>query len=408
MSRLLHPVWFRRKFMISSPNEICRGKWLAPFLLATLAATGFPAAGQTQPLTGPFSAFHVAMGAASQAGTVLEKGAAPTVASLAPIQAAVGNVHSPNLQVLAGALGLSSAQIGQQAFEDSDIGMEAVSGLGDGGAPNVAVKWRPEEQGQNAGEGGESKLYLLSWNGEGWQASYLMPAAEALTLQALPVAGDTEHLFAVVIYRGTTAVPYPVIFRLQDHQVSLVWDGRADSSSYTGYHYGSIEFRKTGEGNVPVMVVAGQADPGLLMFPASQEQTGRGFQVAAAYVWKNGAYIPFRKGYTQNRDYVLYSFIAALHLHDYKKAYSFIDPGQFLKTKKPSLKLFRERVQNAWPEFIDDRVFEVPLPARPEIEPESHLFILRLGGGRMNGYRPTFTSGPTYRLTGLQRFERHQ
>ncbi len=403
---MLHPVWSCFESLIGSLNKIRHGKGLVPFLLATVVSVS--AAGQAQSLPGAFAASQAAMAAASQAGKALEKGAAPAVAGPAPIQAAVGNIHSPNLQGLAGALGLSSAQIGQQAFEDSDIGMEVLSGLGDGGIPAVVVKWRPAGQGQSSQAESAPKLYLLSWNGEGWQASYLMPAAEALTLQALPVAGDTEHLFAVVIYRGTAAVPYPVIFRLQDHQASLVWDGRADSSSYTGYDYGSIEFKKAAEGNVPVMVVAGQADPGLLMFPASQEQTGRGFQVVAAYVWKNGAYIPFRKGYTQNRDYVLYSFIAALHLHDYKKAYSFIDPGQFLKTKEPSLKLFRERIQNVWPEFIDDRVFEVPFPARPEIEPESHLFILRLGRGRVNGYRPTFTSGPTYRLTGLQRFERHQ
>jgi len=400
---LLHPVWFRRRFMILSPNEICRGKWLAPFLLAALAAAGLPSAGRTQSLAGPFPASHAAMAAVSQAGTELGKGAAPTVPGMAPIQAAVGSVDSPNLQALARALGMSPAQIGQQAFEDSDIGMEAVSGLGDGGAPNVAVKWRPVGQGQNAGEGGESKLYLLSWDGKGWHASYLMASADALILKVLPVEGDTASLFAVVVYRGTTAAPFPVIFRFQDHQASLVWDGRSESSSYTGYHYGSIEFKKAGEGNVPVMIVAGQADPGLLMFPDSQQQTERGFQAATAYVWKNDAYIPLRTEYTHNRDYILYSFIAALHLHDYEKAYSFIEPGRFLGAPKPTLKLFQKRIQNVWPEFIDDRIFEVP--ARPEMEPEHHTFILRLGGGKMNVYHPTFTPGPEYRLTGLARTE---
>jgi hypothetical protein len=403
MYRLLLPVWFRRKLLISSPHEICRGKWLAPFLLAALAAVGLPSAGRTQPLAGPFPASHSVMAAASQAGTELEKGAAPTVPGKALIQAAVGNIDSPNLQALARALGMTPAQIGRQAFEDSDIGMEAVSGLGDGGAPNVAVKWRPAGQGQNPGEGGESKLYLLSWNGKGWHASYLMASADALILKVLPVQGDTAPLFAVVVYRGTTAVPFPVIFRFQDHQASLVWDGRSESSSYTGYDYGSIEFKKAGEGNVPVMIVAGQADPGLLMFPDSQQQTERGFQAATAYVWKNDAYTPIRTEYTHNRDYLLYSFIAALHLRDYKKAYSFIDPAQFLETKKPSLKLFRERIQNAWPEFVDDRIFEVP--ARPEVDPDRHAFILRFGGGKMNVYHPTFTPGPDYRLAGLARTE---
>jgi len=404
MSRLLHPVWFRRGFLISSHNEIRRLKWLAPFLLAILAGLGFPAAGQT--FTEPFPGSQAAMKSASQAGTGLEKGTAPDVAGAAPIQSAVGNIHSPSLQALAAALGMTSAQIGQQAFEDSSIGMEAIRGLGDGGVPTVAVKWRPAGEGQNSQADGEPKLYLLSWEGEGWQASYLMASTDALTLEVLPTEGSTASLFAVIVYRGLTAVPYPIIFRFQAHHASLVWDGRSDSSLYTGYDYGSIEFKIAGEGNVPVMVVAGQADPGLLTFPASQEQTGRGFQVVTAYVWKNDAYVPFRTEYTHNRDFVLYSFIAALHLHDYKKAYSLIDPAQFLKTKKPSLKLFRERIQNAWPEFIDDQIFEVP--ARPGMEPGSHTFILRLGGGKMNVYQPTFTPGPDYKLTGLARTESNE
>jgi len=59
-----------------------------------------------------------------------------------------------------------------------------------------------------------------------------------------------------------------------------------------------------------------------------------------------------------------------------------------------------------WPEFIDDKIFEVP--ARPEMDPDSNIFILRLGEGRINAYHPTFTAGPDYRLTGLERSERHE
>lgn len=343
------------------------------------------------------------MAAASQAETTLEKEAAPAEAAVAPIQTAVGNLHSPNLQALAGSLGLTSAQIGRQAFEDSNMGMETISGLGDGGTPSVAVKWQPAGEGQAPQAEGKAKVYLLSWNGRGWQASYLVDSSNALTLEVLPAPGSAASLFAVIVYRGLTAVPYPVVFRFQDHRASLVWDGRSDSSSYTGYDYGSIEFKEAGESNIPIMVVAGQADPGLLMFPAAQEQTGRGFQVATAYVWKQDAYVPLRTEYTHNRDFLLYSFIAALHLHDYKKAYSLIDPQQFLRTKKPSLKLFRERIQNAWPEFIGDQIFEVP--ARPGMDPGGYTFLLRLGGGKMNIYHPTFTPGPDYKLTGLARTE---
>lgn len=384
--------------------KIWRGKWIACLPLATLAALVFPAAGHSHdaellPASAP------AMASVPQAEAAREKGPATSTAGLEAIQRAIAGVRSPDLQALARALGLSSAQVGQQAFEESTSGLEAISGLGHGGISAVAVKWHPAGEGQSSE--GEPQLYLLSWAGEGWQASFLMEAADALTLEVLPgQAGGTEPLLAVVLYRGVTAVPYPVIFRLQDHRASLVWDGRSDSAAYTGYDFGSIQFKNAGGGNVPVMVTAGQADPGLLMFPASQEQTGRGFQAATAYVWKNDAYVPFRTEYTHNRDYVLYRFISALHLHDFKAAYSLIEPAQFLKVKQPTLDLFRQRIQNVWPEFIDDKIFEVP--ARPEMDPDSNIFILRLGEGRINAYHPTFTAGPDYRLTGLERSARHE
>lgn len=400
---MLHAEWFRCGSLTSSLKFIVHRKCMVPFLLAILACLSFSAAGQAQVLAAPFPESDVAVATAPQAQKSLDKGTAPTEDAVAAIQSAVGNLHSPNLQALAGALGLSPAQIGRQEFEDSSTGLEEISGFGEGGAPTVAVKWQRAGGAQNPQVESTPKVFLLSWDGKGWQASYLVVSSDALTLEVLPAEGSTASFFSVIVYHGVTAVPYPVIFRLQDHHAALVWDGRSDSSSYTGYNYGSIEFKKAGGGNVPVMVVAGQADPGLLTFPASHGDKGRGFQVATAYVWKNGAYVPFREEYTQNRDYVLYSFISALHLHDYQKAYSFVDPGQFLKAVKPSLKLFRERIQNAWPEFIDDRIFEVP--ARRGMDMGGYTFVLRLGGGKMNVYHPTFTPGPDYKLTGLARTE---
>lgn len=385
--------------------KIWRGEWIACLLLATQAAIVFAAANRRPAAADSLPASAAAMASAPQAEVAQEKGPATSTAGLEAIQRDIAGVRSPDLQALARALGLSSAQVGQQAFEDSTSGLEAISGLGHGGISTVAVKWHPRGEGRSSE--GEPQLYLLSWAGEGWQASFLMEATDALMLEVLPGQGEgTEPLFAVVLYRGVTAVPYPVIFRLQDHHASLVWDGRSDSAAYSGYDFGSIQFEKAGGGNVPVMLAAGQADPGLLMFPASHEQTGRGFQAATAYVWKNEAYVPFRTEYTHNRDYVLYRFISALHLHDFKAAYSLIDPAEFLKTKQPSLDLFRQRIQNVWPEFIDDKIFEVP--ARPEMGTESNIFILRLSEGRINAYCPIFTAGPDYRLTGLERSERHE
>ena len=344
--------------------------------------------------------------ATAEKGTNEGIGPAESGPGLDAIQTAVGGIRSQDLQTLGRTLGFDPSQIGHQAFDGSSIGMEAINGLGSAGAPVVVVKWMPVGPGQNATAGVSPVLYLLSWDGKGWQASYLTVAGGALTLQVLPESVDAAQLFAVVVYRGMTAVPYPVIFRFQNHHATLVWDGRSDQTSYSGYNYGSIQFEKAGAGNVPVMIATGRADPGLLMFPSSSNESGRGFQAATAYVWKNDSYVPLRTEYSHNRDYVLYSFISALHLHDFKAAYSLIEPAQFLKTKKPSLDLFRERIQNAWPEFIDDRIFEVP--ARANVGPDGHIFILRLRDGEINVYHPTFTAGPDYRLTGLERTESHE
>jgi hypothetical protein len=384
-------------------------KGLVAFLLVMQSVFAYAADGvRKPPSSGPpqrhailFWASSMSMAGARQIGTAQGRLTANSPTSLEAIQIAIDRVRSSSLQSLAGGLGLHSAQIGRQAFEDSTIGMEAVSGLGVDQASTAAVKWRPSDPNQGAQTEPDPRLYLLSWDGKGWQASYLTPAADALTLQVLPVTGNTVPLFAVVIFRGIAATPYPVIFRFRDHRASIVWDGRADSSLYTGYDYGSVQFEKARSGNVPVMVAAGRADPGLLIFPTSDEQSRRGFQAATVYVWHNDGYVPFQTEYAHNRDYTIYRFIAALHLHDFKAAYSLIDPKQFLKTVKPSLDLFRKRIQDVWPEFTDDQIFEVP--AGPEKGSENHLFILRLGHGEMNVYRPTFTSGPAYRLVGLDR-----
>ncbi len=400
-----------------SLNDMLRGIWIAIFLLAACGSSAFSAVARPVLSSGDqrqghpmlFSASIATMPMVRQSQTSEEKGRveenAPAASALGPmaVQSIIAGVRSPSLQALGQSLGLNPTQMGHKTFEESTVGMEPVSGLGNNGAPVVAVKWGPSGQGQTTSTQGRPNLYLLSWDGKIWQASYLTRGSDALTLEVLPVSGDAAPLVAVVIYRGVTAVPYPVIFRFQNHHAALVWDGRSDAASYTGYNYGSIQFEKAGTGNVPVLIATGRADPGLLMFPSLPEETGRGFQVATAYVWKNNGYVPLRTVYTQNRDYLIYRFISALHLHDFKTAYSLIDPRQFLKTKKPTLDLFRERIQNVWPEFIDDRIFEVP--AHSEMEPEGHIFILKLPDGNMNVYHPAFTAGPEFRLTGLERTE---
>jgi len=303
-------------------------------------------------------------------------------------------------------LSLSAEQIGHRAFEDSEIGMEPLSINGGNGVSEVAVKWKPHAPAGSAQPEAEPDLYLLSWNDRSWQASYLTPALDAVTVQVLPGTQNAIPLIAVIIFHGTTAVPYPVIFRFSEHHASLVWDGRKPTSFYSGYDYGSIQFKRAGNSEVPLMIASGLADPGLLVFPISSERSGRGFQVITAYAWQNDAYVRIRTEYVHNSDYTLYRFISALHLHEYKTAYSLIDPMQFLKTDKPSLKLFRERVLKSWPEFTQDRIFEVP--PGPERNSDSHKFVLRLKDKKMYVYHPTFTSGPPYLLTGLSRTETTQ
>ncbi len=183
--------------LISAFVKIWRGKWIAVLLLATQAAVAFPAAGYSHdaellPVSAP------AMASVPQAEAAREKGPVTSAAGLEVIQRAIAGVRSPDLQALARALGLSSAQVGQQAFEDSTSGLEAISGLGHGGISVVAVKWQPAGEGQSSEV--EPQLYLLSWGGEGWQATFLMEAIGALMLQDLPgQGGDTEPPVAVVL-----------------------------------------------------------------------------------------------------------------------------------------------------------------------------------------------------------------
>lgn len=388
-----------------------RGELFFVFLLAIGNAFGLPAVGSRPTLSArrylrssmvfPVSSPSLVGGAYSAAGKAA--GMAGSDERVEAIQSAIGGVHTPNLQALAKALGLRSEQIGVKAFEDSEIGLEPIRIIKGSSVPAAVAKWRPSPPGQNAQMEAESNLYLLCWDGRTWQASYLTPAINALTVQVLPVTENATPLIAVVLFRGMTAVPYPVIFRFRDFHASVAWDSRAPTSLYSGYDYGSIRFEEAQNADVPVMIAAGVADPGLLVFPSSSEQSGRGFQVATAYAWQNNAYVPIQTGFTHNRDYTLYRFISALHLHEYKTAYSLIAPKQFLGTDKPSLKLFRARVMKTWPEFTDDQIFEVP--SGPEIKRGSHVFTLKLKDGKMYVYHPSFTSGPKYLLTGLKRTE---
>lgn len=381
------------------------------FLLAAVSALAFLAgkprsyaSAETFQRTLKFTpVFLQTQGQGSKPQPPVKAGTATPGANLEAIQAAIKPVHTPGIEKIARALGLSPKQVGHRAFEDSEMGLETIGDLGGSGFPAVAVKWRPPTPGQSLPSEDKPHLYLLSWDGKSWQPSYLTAAMDALNVQVLPVTETSAPMFAVTLYSGLTAVPYPVIFQLRNHHATPIWDSRSKNSFYSGYNYGSIKFEKVASESFPVMVAAGFADPGLLVFPFSSEQSGRGFQEVTAYAWQNGAYIPVRTEYTHNRDYTLYRFISALHLHEYKTAYALIEPKEFLKTDKPTLKLFRKTIRKKWSEFIDDKIFQVPSGSAKGSD--SHVFILRLSDKKMYVYHPTFTGGPKYLLTGLERTE---
>jgi hypothetical protein len=147
------------------------------------------------------------------------------------------------------------------------------------------------------------------------------------------------------------------------------------------------------------MIVTGRADPGLLQF----ERNGhRGFNARAAYRWDGKAYMPAKTEYFANRDYTLYRFVSALHLHDFRSAYALIAPGQFLSSDSPTLEAFRHFIQDTLPEFLDDHVFEAPEP--PAGSPEDYVFVLPLSD-KQSLYHPTFSSDGKFLLTGLKRTE---
>ncbi|HUZ45017.1 MAG TPA: hypothetical protein VMW54_00120 [Terriglobia bacterium] len=316
------------------------------------------------------------------------------------IEMALGNVHTPSLKDVAVALGITTPQMGAQSLGSSEAGMEVVGDLDGDGVPEVVVEWAPPVRPGQEQTAREPKLYMLSWDGNEWQASHLMNVVNPFGLQVLPGSRGAARLVAVVVSEGVTALPYPVIFQFWKHAAQMLWDGRSDSSFYTAYDYGAVQFKAEGGGGFPEMIASGRADPGLLVFPKDPKENGRGFEETTIYRWKDNAYAPVRTEYGQNADYTIYRFIAALHLHEFRAAYALIDPRPFLKTAKPSLKLFRESVEKEWPEFLDDRIFQIPDGSSGSA---GHVFTLTLESGARYIYHPSITAGPRYLLTGLQR-----
>jgi len=201
---------------------------------------------------------------------------------------------------------------------------------------------------------------------------------------------------AVVIREGASQIAYPVIFQVKDHAATLLWDAQADDSRYEPLLQTQVDLQDHA-GAPTELIVSGRADPGLLQVAPKGQ---RGFQVRTVYHWNGKAFIPSKTEYAASPDYTLYRFIAALHLHDYRSAYALVIPEKFMNAGPHTLEAFRQYIQDNWPEFLQDEVFQAPeLPAG---SPQEHIFVASKRD-YSEVYRPVFSDDGKFLLTGLTR-----
>jgi hypothetical protein len=337
--------------------------------------------------------------AALAGGALTSTSKTPAVdpAEVARLQFLAGKVKTAQPAVLARALEAQLVSEDEDPLPQSDC-LVTLGGLSEGNAPVVAFKRTPAPAALPGANGGEPpvphwRLFMLAWNGRRWMAHGLLTGYEPVAVRALPAVPGSGALMAVIIHSPSDGVSYPVVFR--PPKAALVWDSRGEASRYVGHRAGEIVFQ-VAKGSLE-MVETGRADPGLLVFSGAG---ARGFQARSVYAWQGGAFIPRGTEYEQNRDFALYRFIAALHLHDFAAAYALVDAQKFLATDQPSLKLFRERITKAWPEFIDDRIFK----AR-EGGAGDWTFTMHLQDDLFYVYTPSFSDDSPWLLTGLKRRE---
>ncbi len=325
---------------------------------------------------------------------------------LSRVQSALSEIHSSDRHALANALGIDPALKKDDSSASPTDSLDELGDLDGDGIPEMALKkWsRPVELSTASKAHDEAvpgwSLFLLSWEGTRWRASQLMAGFEPVQLRVLPSPRSGNPEIVVVVFAGHNAVPYPAAFRFQDHAASLVWDGRSEDTAYQGYNHGEVEFLKAD--GIPEMIVTGRADPGLLVFSPDAR---RGFEVRAVYAWNGKAFVPTKTEYSANEDFRLYQLISALHLRDFRSAYAVIDPAVFLGTDMPSLEIFRKRIEEAWPEFLDDKIFKASEP--DPASRDDHAFELALNGKRYV-YQPKFSADAKHLLTGLERREENE
>lgn len=321
---------------------------------------------------------------------------APPDSLLPQINAAIQGVTIPDVAVLAKAL-----RIGETPEGGAPPNTLAPIGDVDGdGVPEMVLKWAIPDvsAGAEVAPAPDSSplwaVFLLSWDGAHWQASRLVTGAEDLHLVMINLGPPVGHAVAVLMQEGEPRVPHPAVFQFKDHLATLLWDAQSDDSRFQPLLQGQVSFRD--HATAPAeMVETGRADPGFLHIAPTGR---RGFAARSVYHWDGKAFIPGKTGYTANEDYTIYRFISALHLHDYASAYALVVPAKFLNADAPTLDAFRHFIQDNWPEFLQNEVFEAPEVAAGSHD--DHVFVLPKPDG-IKVYHPVFSSDGKFLLTGL-------
>jgi hypothetical protein len=317
---------------------------------------------------------------------------------LPQIISAIQGVATPDVSTLSRALHLLEGA----APSDPVNRLMPVGDLDGDGVPEMLLRWAMPDIAVEADvtPAPDSNplwaLYLLSWNGAHWQASRLLTGVEAFQPVPIQLGPPLGRGLALVLLEEEAQVPYPVMFQVKDHVGVLLWDAQSDDSRYQPLLQGRVSFADS-RGAPAEMIVTGRADPGVLRVDPNGQ---RGFRAREIYHWAGSAFVPVKTEYSENEDYTLYRFISALHLHDYASAYALVVPAKFMKVESPKLDAFRQFVQDRWPEFLQDVVFEAPEP--PAGSPDEHLFVLSKPG-KHSVYHPEFSRDGAFRLTGLTR-----
>ncbi len=322
-------------------------------------------------------------------------------ALLPQITAAIQGLTTPDVAALAKALHLGEKLEGTAPGAPPNT-LSPVGDVDGDGVPEMLLKWAiPDETvGGEIAPAADSRplwgVYLLSWDGARWKTSRLVTGVEDFITILINLGPPVGRGLAVVIQEGDSQTAYPAIFQVKDHAAVLLWDAQADDSRYAAFLGGRVSFQDHADAPAE-MIATGRANPGFLQV---EPKGHRGFQAHTVYHWDGKAFIPAKTEYSANQDYTVYRFLSALHLHDYRSAYTLVVPAKFLEAESPTLDAFRQFIQDNWPEFLQDEVFKAPEP--PAGSPDEHLFVLSKPDKRYV-YHPAFSRDGKFLLTGLMR-----